>query len=516
MRANLSPPHTGPCAGTTARVPGGERIAWWIAGLAVVSAGLTLRVMGAWGELWLDEILTLNLLADRAPSPFHVFWSVQHDNVHPLYGFYAWFMPDYPHPLLYRLPALLLGAGTIVLAGLIGRRRSAAEALFAMVLAALAYPMVHYGSEARGYGPMMFCILMAFWLIDGDLQEGAARRRSWVALAFVGAVLFHATAVLAVLALGLWFLLDRFRETGSPPRARAQAFRYFLPGMVVLLFLYSVFVAAALTNGVQWGGFVGPAGVAGRFVAQVGEMVKMFWGLPAIMPAWAGLGAVAAGVAAVIAWLFRQRDRRAPLYVIVLLGLPAALFVAGMNAHAFGRYYLFALVFLVPLAAQGLAGAWHRGRMGKTVCLVLLAMFLAGSARSNALFLAHGRGDMRAVIARLVEPGRGAVVRVGADYKWRFGIIATYHGRDVAPGIRFEILQLGGFGPAPPRWLVLHHYPTSGAVAFAARGRQPAPRVKAAGARYVLDRVYRHWGLSGFDWMVYRREPGTRPGGRER
>ncbi|MCZ6742595.1 MAG: hypothetical protein O7D27_10610, partial [Alphaproteobacteria bacterium] len=180
-------------------------------------------------------------------------------------------------------------------------------------------------------------------------------------------------------------------------------------------------------------------------------------------------------------------------------------------ANVFGRYYLFALVFLIPLAAQGLAGAWHRGRVGKTVSLALVAMFLAGSAQYNALFLTHGRGDTRGVIAHLAESGRGAAVRVGADHKFRFGTSATYHGRDVAPGIRFEIVPPDDFGFDPPRWLVLHRNPTSGTVASAAplsktHWRQPAARVRAAGTPYVLDRVTRHWGLSGFDWMVYRRE----------
>jgi hypothetical protein len=489
------------------RPPGAERTAWWAAAVTVVLAGLVLRVAGASGEIWFDEIWTLNLLAERAPSPFHVFWSVQHDNAHPLYGFYAWFMPDHPHPLLYRLPAIILGAGTVLVAGMIGCRRGPAEALFAMVLAAFSYPLVHYGSEARGYGPMLFCLLVAFYLIEGDLQDGGVRRRAWVAVALVGAALFHPTAGLAAIAFGLWFVADRFRETGSLARAVAQAFRYFHLAIGVLLFLFSVFAAAVLVRGFQWGDFVGPAGFAERFIAQVGEMVKLLWGLPAILPAWAGLGAVGMVAIAFIAWLFRQGDRRAPLYGIVLLVIPAALFLSSMPSNVFGRYFLFALVFLIPLAAQGLGGAWQRGPMGKAISLVLLGMFLAGSAWSNALFLAHGRGDARAAIAYLGEAARGRTkVRFAADHKFRIGTTFTYHVRDAAPGKRLEIVPVTAMGSTPPRWLVKHRNASSGAAAPGA----PPQRVRVGRAFYTLDRVYPYWGLSGFQWMVYRRVAGAR------
>ena len=71
-----------------------SRISFLAFATVIVVAGLVLRTAGAGGDLWLDEIWTLSLLADRAPTPFHVFWSVQHDNSHTLYAFYAWFLPE--------------------------------------------------------------------------------------------------------------------------------------------------------------------------------------------------------------------------------------------------------------------------------------------------------------------------------------------------------------------------------------------------------------------------------------
>ena len=55
------------------------------------------------------------------------------------------------HSITYRIPAVLAGVGTVVMAGWISSRRGRLEALSAMLLVAASYPLIHYSSEARGY-----------------------------------------------------------------------------------------------------------------------------------------------------------------------------------------------------------------------------------------------------------------------------------------------------------------------------------------------------------------------------
>lgn len=63
--------------------------------LTVIAAatliGLTLRILGARGDLWLDEIWTLKLL-EHVGSPGEIFWNLAHDNNHPLNSLYLYFV----------------------------------------------------------------------------------------------------------------------------------------------------------------------------------------------------------------------------------------------------------------------------------------------------------------------------------------------------------------------------------------------------------------------------------------
>lgn len=479
--------------------------AWWWAAAAVVGAGLILRILGALGPLWLDEIWTLRLLAERAPTPFHIFWSVQHDNVHPLYGVYAWFLGPDPDPLVYRLPAIVLGTGAIAIAGLIGRRRGRAEALIAMALVAGSYPMVHFASEARGYGPMMFCLLTAFWLIGADLRAGTIARRYWVALALTAALLFHVSGALGALALGLWVIAARYRATRSVAAAQGWAVRYFTPVTAAYLALALLFLAAIRANGLDFGGGGSREGFAERFVEQVGEMAKLLLSLPLALPAWAALALVGAAAAALIAYLARRGAQDWPLYALAVLGLPALLFAAASPASAYGRYYLFALVFLLPLAAAGLGAAWRAGVAGKVACAGVLAVMAAGSIQAHALFLAHGRGDGLAVlrfIAEAARPAAGQPVVIAADHRFRLMMSVAPYPVESVGGRRLRVDRVRTYRHGlPPGWVVKHRGPSA-----AADPAPPPGRVRVGLGTYRLKAVFRHWGLSGFDWMVYQRE----------
>lgn len=461
-----------------------------------MAVGAALRVAGASGELWFDEIWTLQLVGERAPTPLHVFWSVQHDNVHPLYGLYAALLPDHPNTLIYRLPAILCGIRTIIVAGLIGRRGGATEALIAMILVAFSYPLVHYGSEARGYGPMMFFLLVAFWLIEEDLRSGETKRGPWIAVTLAAAVLSHPLAVLAALVLALWAVLHHFSEMGFSITVAYRILRHFLPTAIALTLTVLLWSAAFAANGYEFGAPFEPAGFTGRFLTHVGDMVKLMFGAP-FVPASIALVVAAVSAAGAVVWLFAKADPRAPLYTLMLLGLLGGLFLAAVPSHAFGRYYLFALVFLVPLAAQGLAALWASGRAQRGAAVGLIWMFIAGSAWANGHFLAYGRGDARAVLAMIARQESDNSARAAVDHEFRFRTTFDHHAAQATPGFNIVPVPLEEASSNAPRWLVLHHAPNS--------RKGPPPRHETLGtAIYELKAVSPQWGFSGFTWYLYR------------
>ena len=184
---------------------GEDRRTWvgfTLAGTVVLLVALALRIMAARGDLWLDEIWSVNLLT-LVSSPLDIFWRLTHDNNHHLNSLYLYFLGDDASVLARRGLAIAFGVAGVAMAGLIGLRRGLSAALITMVLMALSYPMIHYSSEARGYGPMMFFVLFAFYCLEGFLNE---RRMaySWLfALAIGLGFLSHMTIVFACLAFGL-------------------------------------------------------------------------------------------------------------------------------------------------------------------------------------------------------------------------------------------------------------------------------------------------------------------------
>jgi hypothetical protein len=82
----------------------------------------------------------------------------------------------------YRIPSIAAGVGSVVLAGLIGLRRNAPAACFAMMLVAFSYVQILYSSEARGYAEVVFFSFLSYYALDKYLEKRAwpAARRTRV------------------------------------------------------------------------------------------------------------------------------------------------------------------------------------------------------------------------------------------------------------------------------------------------------------------------------------------------
>src|SRR3954454_15073430 len=183
---------------------------------AIVIAAAALRIPGMLTDFWLDEIWSLHI-AKAIHSPLDVLLSssARIDNNHPLHTWYLWTIGDVKQWWIYRLPALMCGIGSVVVAAHAMRRRSAMEAIAAAVLLGFSFPLVFYSSEARGYSPAVFFTLVAF-----DAMLRYVERPRWASaivfnVACVLGFLSHLTFVHFYLAALYWTLL-RVRRTKLP------------------------------------------------------------------------------------------------------------------------------------------------------------------------------------------------------------------------------------------------------------------------------------------------------------
>jgi hypothetical protein len=145
-----------------------------LATAAVVVAGVALRVAAARGPLWMDEIWSI-LLARYGRSLAGVV-TLHHDNNHHLNTLWLLLVGPDRSPLLYRVPAVLAGAGMVLWATLRPLHRSGLDRLVTAALLSCSYLLVHYGSEARGYSLAMVFGLGAYQAMDLWPSGGRAGR----------------------------------------------------------------------------------------------------------------------------------------------------------------------------------------------------------------------------------------------------------------------------------------------------------------------------------------------------
>ena len=179
--------------------------------LAFVVLGSLLRILAARGDFWLDEILSLQV-ASAASSMAEIFTNYT-DNNHLLNSLWIYALGGNQSFYAYRLLSVITGIlGLLVIPGL-PLFRSNSERTVAVLLWSASYYTVLYGTEARGYGPMLFFGLCALKLALGEIPRsragGLVRALAYFSACALG-VLSHATFVNFYAALVLGPLAAQF------------------------------------------------------------------------------------------------------------------------------------------------------------------------------------------------------------------------------------------------------------------------------------------------------------------
>lgn len=175
--------------------------------LVIVAAGLRVPLMGE--SIWFDEAC----MSDQRIGTFGQLAATIYVDIHPplfiafmhvwngLFGDGEWSM---------RLPALLLGLGSIPLLYHCGRRLAGdTAALWAAALLALSPAHVWYSVEARLYSPMVFFTLLSVWTFDRLITGEESRRR--------GLWLLHLLVLAVMLALHYYLSLYVVLLAGIAP-----------------------------------------------------------------------------------------------------------------------------------------------------------------------------------------------------------------------------------------------------------------------------------------------------------
>ncbi|MGH7894463.1 MAG: hypothetical protein ACREQL_07330, partial [Candidatus Binatia bacterium] len=466
--------------------------------LGVIACAAGLRLAATWNDLWLDEIWTLTLVG-TLHSPLGILTELRHDNNHVLNTLALYCLRPLGSDWAYRLPSWLAGVATIALGARIAAQGDGAtppigtadaspgtRALLAAVVLGGSYPLVHYGSEARGYSISIAFGLAAVLVAFRDGLTPWSRRApiAWVTL--VLALLGHALALHFLVALVAWATAHVLRRDG------------FARGLVTLAWWFVVPLAgfASFYVGFLRGITVGGGNREGVLPPLL-RAIATTTGLPYDTPPALLVGVVVVVLAAGIGWLVWRRSDAWIFYLVGIVGSPVLLGVLQPTDLYAERYFLVSTTLLLLLTACLLAWATTRGPGARVAVAIVLVAFLASNGARIEWLLRDGRGAYQEALQYMLRHTSGDVMTVASDHDFRNRLIVEYFAPRLAATKPIRYVRSGELGVPGPEWYLAHR---------PAGARSPTMLVTdRLGNRYRLETEYPSAPLSGWRWFVFRR-----------
>jgi hypothetical protein len=463
-------------------------IYWWLLGIVVLIATV-LRVWSALDELWLDEIWTLVVFASKVRYPWDVF-TFHHDNNHYLVTLWMYAVGTEQYsPLLYRLPSLAAGVGTVVLAALAARRWGTAAATLAAVLTGGSHFLIFFASQARGYALAGFFALTAFLALDRYLVSRSLKANALFVVAIILGMLSHLTFIEFYFAAGIWSLVVCWGYARSHFQAVRQLAALHAVPLAFFAILYLVDVRGLISSPDS---FVLSEVLARTLTLGIGGITQV----PLALFSGALL-ALAAGVAAIYL-MSREESDLWIFFAAVIFFVPAVMISVLKPVVLYERFFYVNVLFFLLALSFLLSRLWQLGTWGRVGMGVALLLFLLGNL-AHALAVIHwGRAHELAALQHIVENSAGPEIRVAdMSANYRTQMFIKFYQPLLPPGRELIAEKLTQELPEASEWLLLDGVPN------------PTPVLTLADRKeaYRLSRVFPTATLEGPVLMaVYHRD----------
>jgi hypothetical protein len=465
-----------------------------LAMLLLIAAGL--RIYGATNDLWLDEVIAINT-ARQAAAPLDIIATnrtetgspLRLDGQHQLYTLYLYAVGAQNDPVIFRIPSLLAGIGTVLMAWLIGRRRDPLTAMFAALLVGFSYVLVLYSSEARGYALELFFAFVGFYTLDRYLEDNRWPFAVLFAASAMLGLLSQLTFICFYLAALTWCAYRLLVSRAGFRRVLLVAVWCHAAPLLFLAWLYDVHIRDMGTVG----GTPSPS-----LIHSYGTALAWALGPPSTS-ALMFLACVIAVVAlyAGIARLWREKSDSFVVYLGVILVFPILLIVARGSDIVYVRYFLLSIGFLVLLCAVLLSSLYRHGRLGRAACALLLVAYVASNGGQMATLFQYGRGQYREAMRYMKEHANRSPVLIGGTQDYGTGTELRYYGPTVlGSDASWRYLPHGTWPPEGPEWLVCEVESFEAPV-------PPQATFDDGRHTYEFVQTFRTAPLTGLHWFLY-------------
>ena len=464
---------------------------WWIwpAFVAVIAV----RVAATSGDLALDEIWSLWFVKNVLRNAIQVI-ALRHDNNHILNTLMMYGLgPDLPGICYRVLPAIASVASVYLAVRITVRRTSDLAPAITWILVGASYPLILYGTEARGYS---FAIFLAFlsWLF---LLRTEANGR-WIdafgfAISASLGFLAHLTFLYCYGGYCVWTFLKVLKK-----RSWILCLAHLLPAATAM-FLYLFFI-----RGMAIGG-----GPESNVVTEVTSTMSIATGGPL-----GGAGSLAAAgvLLAVLGTCFYQVGRvdraTAFCYLSIIVLVPAFVLAVTLGlltnsrVEICPRYFLIPIAFALLLICEAIPRWWNSGKFGRTCQVGFICIYVTGNCWWTAGLLNHGRGDYSNALQWMAKNGTDSQMTLSTDHDFRNRMLFEYYTERLWPGgspLKYVDRTSRSMGGTD--WVILHNFNDQPA--------NPNPITDASGNQYELKGTWLHHSLTGWNWWVYRKTTRT-------
>ena len=459
---------------------------------ALVAFAAMVRIIAAHNDLWLDEIISLQI-AKAVKTPWQIFSAVHSDNNHHLNTLYLYFVRAQDSAPVYRYLSLLWGVALVPAGYWLLARRSRVEAVILAGLLACSYPLIHFSSEARGYsgalfGSMLACAALTRWMAE----TGESRRSFFLGLtygmAMVVAILSHLTACLVWLPLTLGSLLVLLERPGRMKWLLRWAGVNLLPAFVLAaLYFFDLRFLTEL------------GGQPMTVLHGLGRMLALAIGWPAKDAATVCV--VLVPLIGLTIWqLTAESKAKEPLAILLALIylVPLACMLLLQPAFFSPRYFLVVVPFFYVPLAMLLARLVER-RTGQLALAGLLMLFVTGQTYLYATFVRVGRGQFTAAIEYMLAHNSSTQLSLSSNQDFRSSVELSYFAPRLLHDRHLVYVPRDRQGSAPTDWFILHQegYEASGPATLKQPGQPTWYRTAYFGASE----------LSGQAWTIYSHQP---------
>jgi hypothetical protein len=417
-----------------------------------------------------------------------VLTKIHHDNNDYLNSLWLYLCGVHGNWPGYRIPSIVAGVGTVVLAGMIGRRRNERVAFFAMVLVAFSYVQILYSSEARGYAMVVFFSFLSFYALEKFLEKQQWQTALLLSgssiLGFASHLIFLNFFCAGILWSG-WRLIRAglgFRQT-----IKAMLACHGAPA-VFLVALYFIDIRQMAVGG----------GTKSSLPGTYAESLAWALGGPPGYVLMASTLVLAVVVCLAGLWIARsEKSGSWPFFIGVMVVFPILFAVVRHSDAIYVRHFIIGTSFFLMLFSYVLATLYQEGVGGRIICVLLMAGYLGLNGWHTMSLFKYGRGHYGEAARYLAEHTKGPVVSIGSDHDFRVPPVLQFHAREAMGNKMARYYRKGYWPPGGPEWVICHkesyEEPTP-----------PAPQLTDdAGNNYELAKTFPTAPLSGLHWFVY-------------